>query len=58
MRRPRAGGWVLVGLFALSHLIIFEQEFVSALLLWTKKLPFLIALLVAAPFRVVEPGGR
>jgi hypothetical protein len=57
MRRPRAGGWVLVGLFALSHLIIFEQEFVSALLLWTKKLPFLIALLVAAPFRVVEPGG-
>jgi hypothetical protein len=52
-----SAAWALVGLFAISHLIVFEQEFVSALLLWTKKLPFLLAILIAAPFRVVRTGA-
>jgi len=55
MARPRAGAWVLVALFALTHLMLFDQELVSALLLWSKKLPFLLALLIAAPFRVAVP---
>jgi hypothetical protein len=45
-------GWVIIGLFAISHVAYFEQEFVQALLLWPKKLPLLLALLVANPFRI------
>jgi hypothetical protein len=45
-------GWVIVGLFAISHIAFFEQEFVQALLLWPKKLPLLLAFLVANPFRI------
>jgi hypothetical protein len=50
-RLPGAG-WVIVGLFAISHVAYFEQEFVQALLLWGKKLPLLLAFLVANPFRI------
>lgn len=57
MARPPAAGWVLVALFALTHVMLFDQEFVSALVLWPKKLPFLVALLVASPFRVVRAGS-
>jgi hypothetical protein len=57
MARPPAAGWVLVALFALTHVVLFDQEFVSALLLWPKKLPFFVALLVASPFRLVRSGS-
>ena len=51
VRLPGAG-WVIVGLFAISHVAYFEQEFVQALLLWGKKLPLLVAFLVVNPFRI------
>ena len=51
VRLPGAG-WVILGLFAISHVAYFEQEFVQALLLWGKKLPLLLAFLVANPFRI------
>lgn len=58
MARPPAAGWVLVALFAVTHVMLFDQEFVSALFLWPKKLPFLVALLIASPFRVVRAGAN
>lgn len=51
VRLPGAG-WVIVGLFAISHVVYFEQEFVQALLLWGKKLPLLLGLLAVNPFRI------
>jgi hypothetical protein len=43
---------VLVALFAVCHVFQFEQEFISALLFWAKKLPLLAGVLVISPFRV------
>jgi hypothetical protein len=51
--RPTRGLWIVVALFAISHLLPFEQEFVSAAVLWVKKLPLLLAVVILAPFRVV-----
>jgi hypothetical protein len=49
---------VLVALFFVCHLFQFEQEFISALLFWVKKLPFLIGVLLVAPLRVRGEAGR
>ncbi len=49
---------VLVALFLVCHLLQFEQEFISALLFWVKKLPFLIGVLLVAPLRVRGEAGR
>lgn len=49
---------VLVALFFVCHLFQFEQEFISALLFWVKKLPFLIGVLLVAPLRVRAEAGR
>ena len=43
---------VLVALFAVCHVFQFEQEFISALLFWAKKLPLLVGVLLVSPFRV------
>jgi hypothetical protein len=51
LRWPWHGGLAVVALFFLSHLFQFEQEFVTALLLWVKKAPFLVAVLFLNPFR-------
>jgi hypothetical protein len=51
LRGPVNALVAVIALFAISHLFQFEQEFVSATILWTKKLPFLAAVLVVNPFR-------
>jgi hypothetical protein len=58
--RPRHAYAPVLALFAVSHLFQFEQEFVTAMFLWIKKLPFLAAMLVVNPFvvRRDEPGER
>jgi hypothetical protein len=43
---------VVVALFAICHVFQFEQEFISALLFWAKKLPLLAGVLVISPFQV------
>ncbi len=53
---PSRAALVLVALFALCHVFQFEQEFISALLFWVKKLPLLVGVLVVSPFRVLAPA--
>ncbi len=48
---------VLVALFVVCHIFQFEQEFISALLFWAKKLPLLAGVLLVSPFRV-QPAAR
>jgi hypothetical protein len=52
---PRAA-MVLVALFAVCHIFQFEQEFISALLFWIKKLPLLLGVLLIAPLWIRRPG--
>jgi hypothetical protein len=54
---PRAA-LVLVALFAVCHIFQFEQEFISALLFWVKKLPLLLGILVIAPLGIRRASGR
>jgi len=54
---PRAA-LVLVALFAVCHVFQFEQEFISALLFWVKKLPLLLGVLVIAPLWIRRAAGR
>lgn len=55
LRHPRNGLWAVVALFALSHIFQFEQEFVTAAVLWAKKIPVLVAVLILNPF-ATAPG--
>ena len=54
---PRAA-LVLVVLFAVCHVFQFEQEFISALLFWVKKLPLLLGVLLIAPLWIRRAAGR
>jgi hypothetical protein len=54
---PRAA-LVLVALFAVCHIFQFEQEFISALLFWVKKLPLLFGVLLTAPLWIRRVAGR
>jgi hypothetical protein len=54
---PRAA-LVLVALFTVCHIFQFEQEFISALLFWVKKLPLLLGVLVIAPLWIRRAAGR
>lgn len=54
MRRPTNVILPVIALFAVSHLFQFEQEFVTALVLWVKKVPILFLVLILNPFRVVR----
>ncbi len=54
---PRAA-ILLVALFAVCHLFQFEQEFISALLFWIKKLPLLLGVLIIAPLLLRRESER
>ena len=54
---PRAA-LVLVALFAVCHIFQFEQEFISALLFWVKKLPLLFGVLLIAPLWIRREAAR
>jgi hypothetical protein len=54
---PRAA-LVLVALFAVCHVFQFEQEFISALLFWVKKLPLLFGILLTAPLWIRREAAR
>ena len=54
---PRAA-LVLVALFAVCHIFQFEQEFISALLFWVKKLPLLLGVLLIAPLGIRRGARR
>jgi hypothetical protein len=54
---PRAA-LVLAALFAVCHVFQFEQEFISALLFWVKKLPLLLGVLLIAPLGIRRAAGR
>jgi hypothetical protein len=50
LQRPGHGALAVLALFVISHLFQFEQEFVTALLLWVKELPVLLGVLLLNPF--------
>ncbi len=49
---------VLAALFAVCHIFQFEQEFISALLFWVKKLPLLLGVLLIAPLWIRREAVR
>lgn len=48
------GAALIIGIFVLTHLIIFDQEASSLLFGWTRKLPVLVLFLILCPFRAAR----
>ena len=57
LQRPSHPALAIIALFAISHLFQFEQEFVTALLLWVKELPVLLGMLLLNPFAASLASG-
>jgi hypothetical protein len=52
---PRSGTHVILGIFVLTQILIFDQEAATAFFGWPRRLPMLALLLLLNPFTTVAP---